>query len=164
VPFVIAGPGVPHGTDDRFVTNTDIAPTVLQIAGGGPQTDRDGRSLVPILLDDAATWRDDFLVEYNGTPRTGHQLHTFADVQAALAQGVHGVPTYRALRTEQYLYVEWYGGPEHEYELYDLDADPSQLTNLVGTPDGGQQHAELTANLQARLAALAACSGESCRN
>ena len=40
-----------------------------------------------------------------------------------------GVPPYVGVRTERFVYVEYGGGAR---ELYDLDADPYQLDNLLG--------------------------------
>jgi hypothetical protein len=51
----------------------------------------------------------------------------------------------------------------HEYELYDMSTDPFQLTNLLSTPEGAAEHAELTATLQQRLEELSACAGPQCR-
>lgn len=67
------------------------------------------------------------------------------------------------MRSERYLYVEWYTGAEHEYELYDLSADPFQLDNLVATPEGAREQASVTTSMQARLEELADCAGASCR-
>jgi N-acetylglucosamine-6-sulfatase len=166
VPFIMEGPGIPTGTDSRFVTNTDLAPTLLQLAGAGDQTDMDGRSLVPALRGDAGPWRNDFLVQYHGTGTGAGNLDTLADVQSAISTygSLTDVPTWRGIRSQQWLYVQWYGGSIHEYELYDMTADPYQLNNLVGTPEGAQQYASVTATLQARLEQLATCSGASCRN
>ena len=165
VPLVLAGPGIEVGTDDRFVTNVDLAPTVLDLAGLDG-SDVDGRSLVPLLEGGSPPWSDDFLVEYNGTygGPTGN-WHTFDDVQNHLALGdTVRPPTFRAIRSVQWLYVEWYAGDVHEYELYDMAADPYQLDNLVATPAGAQAHAATTAALQARLETLMACAGPSCRS
>ena len=87
-------------------------------------------------------------------------------MQAAIATygSIVDIPTWHGVRSAQWLYVEWYGGSVHEYELYDMNADPYQLENLVATPQGAQQYAALTATLQARLEQLAVCSGPSCRN
>ena len=65
-------------------------------------------------------------------------------------------PPYLALRTEQYLYVEYASG---ERELYDMKTDPYQLQNLVTTADPALL-AELTAKLdQLRVCAAADCHG-----
>ena len=73
------------------------------------------------------------------------------------------MPTWRAVRNQRYIYIQWYGGTYHDYELYDLDADPLELTNLLATPAGRAEHADLVAQMQARLDALVNCSGLACR-
>jgi N-acetylglucosamine-6-sulfatase len=166
VPFVLSGTGVPAGVQSEMVTNMDIAPTVLELAGAGVQDDLDGRSLLPLLKGNASGWRSDLLIQYRGTYGAHNPtLDTLADVQAEIARSgsLTLVPTYRALRTEEWLYVEWYGGTVHEYELYDLVNDPYELTNLLSTPEGVAAHEALTASLQARLEQLNGCSGASCR-
>lgn len=53
VPLIIAGAGGPRVTD-AFTLATDIAPTLLELAGAsGAQAAFDGRSLVPLLQGDA---------------------------------------------------------------------------------------------------------------
>lgn len=56
VPLVIRGPGVPVGEADVVTAHTDLAPTILKLAGGDWQReDLDGR---PIPLDEAALVRE----------------------------------------------------------------------------------------------------------
>ena len=134
---------------------------MLQLAGAGSQDDMDGQSLVP-LLTAAAPWRSDFFLEFHGTYSFGSpNLDTLADVQQAIAANgsINLVPTFRAVRSDQWLYVEWYSGTVHEYELYDMNADPGQLDNLVATLEGAQQYADVTSALQTRLEQLAVCAG-----
>jgi N-acetylglucosamine-6-sulfatase len=63
---------------------------------------------------------------------------------------VRSIPDYDAIRTARYNYVEYATG---ERELYDLNADPTELTNIYNpdSPVGGDLHA--------RLNALKSCSG-----
>ncbi len=165
VPFAMAGPGVPHGVESALVTQADVMPTLLDLAGIAVPDDVDGRSLRPLLNGTAGEWRDDFLLEFEGTYNVLYPLHTLANVRTIIGAGAAMlVPTYRAVRTEQHLYVEWYGGSEHDYELYDLVDDPGQMSNLVATPEGAAEHAALTEQLQTRLEELAICSGISCRS
>jgi N-acetylglucosamine-6-sulfatase len=61
----------------------------------------------------------------------------------------------KALRTNNYLYVEYETG---EHELYDLRKDPYELRNMYAsaTPELGRR-------LEAQLDALRKCSAEECR-
>jgi N-acetylglucosamine-6-sulfatase len=165
VPLAISGPGVPTGVEDRFVTNADFVPTLLDLAGAEVTDDLDGRSLVPLFEGTADRWRTDFLVEFRGTYDPFYRLDTRRDVDRILASGgsVTLVPTYRALRTDRRLYVEWYGGDDHEYEFYDVSEDPYQLENLLATPGAANSHRAEVAELHARLEELSECSGVSCR-
>ena len=65
-------------------------------------------------------------------------------------------PPYLALRTEQYLYVEYANG---ERELYDMHADPFLLQNLAATADPA-----LLADLAASMDRLRLCAGADCRS
>ncbi len=165
VPMFVTGPGIPAGAQSSaIVTHADVAPTLLDLAGLAA-SDVDGTSLVPLFEASVSTWRNDFLVEFHGTYGfAGGTLDTLAQVQAAIAAGKPiFIPTFRAIRSDEWLYVEWYSTAPHEYELYDMAADPYQLDNLIATPEGSSQYASTTAALQARLETLGTCAGASCR-
>ena len=59
IPFWIRGPGIAPGTVlDVMGVNSDIAPTVLDLAGAAVPPIMDGRSLAPLLFGgDATAWR-----------------------------------------------------------------------------------------------------------
>ncbi len=136
VPLIMRGPGVPEGERRRqLVTNADLAPTILEAAGAKPGKTQDGRSLFPLLEDRGIEWGRDLLIE--GAP------------------GVNQ-PAFDALRTYRYVYVQHANG---ERELYDLERDPYQLTNLVADP----AYAGVQAELSLRLGLLSVCVGRSCR-
>lgn len=54
---------------DRIVANTDFAPTIFDACGIQPPEDMtlDGRSILPVLADDNAPWRDALLLENGNT-------------------------------------------------------------------------------------------------
>jgi len=134
VPFVVRGPGVPRGGSfDDLVANTDIAPTVLDLAGLPAPGWMDGRSFAPFLDGTAPeAWRSSVLIE-----------------------GVKGTyydrPAYSGVRREDEVYVEYANGGR---EYYDLATDPYQLQNR---PEAVPQEMEEV------LGALENCSGGSCR-
>jgi arylsulfatase A-like enzyme len=66
-----------------------------------------------------------------------------------------GRPWMKALRTNNYLYVEYKTG---EHELYDLRKDPYELHNMYASAS-----LELEQRLEAQLDALRQCSAEECR-
>ncbi|XP_074656189.1 extracellular sulfatase Sulf-2-like isoform X2 [Tubulanus polymorphus] len=77
VPFLIRGPGIPHGIRiPNIVINLDVAPTLLDIAGVPVPEHMDGRSILPLLeyakdpnnnykglISRKKAWRDTFLIE-----------------------------------------------------------------------------------------------------
>ena len=178
VPLVVRGPGVPEGeTLSHLVLNNDLAPTFADLAGAETPSFVDGRSLAP-LLDGEPTppedWRQAFVVEAiaeRGSSRppfidesrvapllTGDPLpkdwRRTSTATAELSEG-WGRPWLKALRTKNYLYVDYKSG---EHELYDLKKDPHQLHNIYSSASP-----ELRARLEAQLDALRQCEAERCR-
>jgi arylsulfatase A-like enzyme len=171
VPLVIAGPGIAHGTDDHLTIQPDLGPTILDLAGIPALGTFDGSSLVPRLQPGAVgPFPTTYVEQYVGGSAAngiGAEMPpglNFAVLVLLLGQEL---PTYRAIRTERYTYVEW-SGPEYggwaSQELYDRDVDPWQLDNLVSTPSGASEHATLVDALTGRLDELATCAGATCRS
>jgi arylsulfatase A-like enzyme len=130
VPLILRGPGIPRGAVRRqLVANVDVAPTVVAAAGATAGRPMDGRRLQPFARDARLHSGRDLLFETTG---------------------------YRALRVPRYVYVEH---STNEQELYDLAADPHQLTSLHASG----AHAPLKAVLAARLAKLRTCAAVACR-
>jgi N-acetylglucosamine-6-sulfatase len=178
VPLIVRGPGVPEGETLRhMVLNNDLAPTFADLAGSEPPSFVDGRSLVPLLTDEPTPlkdWRKRFLIE--AVAERGAERSTFVNesevtplltgdplpndwrrTSAASAQSSEewGRPWMKALRTKNYLYVEYKTG---EHELYDLRKDPYELNNMYATAPP-----EITQRLDAQLDALRQCSAAECR-
>ncbi|MBF6353685.1 sulfatase-like hydrolase/transferase [Nocardia higoensis] len=169
VPFAIAGPGIARGRSDAMALSIDLAPTILDWAGIGGTDRMDGRSLTPVLRGENASWRTDFAAEYGGAGyggRFGIAQEQIPGTDTPL-QYILDMPSWVGIRNQRYLYVRWYERerplPEREYELYDLEVDPYQLTNLVKTPEGRAANADLVAQLDRRLNELATCAGAACR-
>jgi arylsulfatase A-like enzyme len=98
----------------------DIAPTMIQLAGGKPGAQVQGRSLLPLLSSRsrraAGATRKSFLIEY------------WAEQAMPWLVGM----TYKAVRTDRHKYIHWVnrGRADELDELYDLDRDPYELDNL----------------------------------
>lgn len=138
VPLFIRGPGIAPGTViDQLVSNLDLAPTMLELAGRPDQWPdgsgrRDGRSLVPLLLAQgqggvdsgrsvaaAVPWRDRLLIEFVGWTTAYEWLApcqwglTDAPCDANPPAGLINAASncYSALRvvnsTANFLYGEW---------------------------------------------------------
>ncbi len=113
VPFIVRyDPLTPDArTDSHLVVNIDIAPTIADLAGvKAPGVE--GRSMVPLLAGRDPPWRKDFLLEH-------------------MQSDPIGPPSFCGVRTEHEVYVFYSTGEE---ELYNLKADPYELSNLAGQP------------------------------
>jgi len=132
VPFIVYAPDLfPARSESQIVANIDLAPTFAYLAGAPIPETVDGMSLLPLLQDANALWRDEILLEHWPTE-----------------EGVGAmVPEFYAVRTPQWKYVEYITA---EKELYDLVNDPYELTNLAGK----SKYREIEAELAARLVKL----------
>ena len=92
----------------------DIFPTLLELAGLPPRPDLEGHSLVPQLKHSAA-------------PRPWPAITTHN-------QGNHGI------RTEQWRYIRYADGSD---ELYDMQRDPNEWSNLAAAPQHAQTKVDL---------------------
>ncbi len=100
----------------RLVICQDVAPTLLELAGGRPGAQVQGRSLVALLAG-RAPWRKSILIEY------------WAENAMPWLVGM----SYKAVRTARYKYIHWVnrGRAGELDELYDLERDPYELRNLA---------------------------------
>ncbi|KAA0233924.1 MAG: Arylsulfatase [Acidimicrobiales bacterium] len=166
VPLVIAGPGIPAGSSNRaMVLNTDLAPTFMDLAGARVPPDVDGKSLAPLLDGGTpAGWRTRFIAQYVSGGALDGVAAEIPDFLWYLRAAE--IPTYRALHTERFVFIEWHGdeefGGRHAYELYDLKLDPYQRQNLLGSRYGLLLTPWVAALLTPQLDALEACAGRGC--
>jgi arylsulfatase A-like enzyme len=143
VPTALAGPGFDAGRPvRRLVSHLDLPPTLLDAAGLAVPAEMGGRSLVPLVRGEPDPRPDDVLVQISES-QVGRALRTPRWKYAAVAPGADGWTVPAAGR-----YVDSH--------LYDLEADPHELRNLVGSP----AHREVLAGLRARLAERIVEAGE----
>jgi arylsulfatase A-like enzyme len=106
--------------ETKFALNIDLAPTFAELAGVGVPLAVDGASLLHVLdgsTEPAGPWRTDFL-----------------------AEAWPGSHPWALVREAQWKYTEipvtpGNAGTAFERELYDLDADPYEQTNVAGLPE-----------------------------
>jgi arylsulfatase A-like enzyme len=125
IPMAMRFPGrIPEGhRSDRLVSNLDVAPTILDAAKLGFPEEVQGRSLLSLTGGQREQWREDLMCETHG----------------------HGEDhAGRLLVTDRYKYVANRGQLD---ELYDLEKDPYELTNLVSDPG----YRDVLSDMQARL-------------
>jgi choline-sulfatase len=111
VPLLLAGPGITHDVINTPVSHIDLVPTLLAAAQIEP---RDSEELPGIsLLDHDALEASDRAVfaEY----------HANGSVAASFM-----------LRRDRYKYIEYVG---ERPQLFDLDADPGEMSDLSRHPD-----------------------------
>jgi N-acetylglucosamine-6-sulfatase len=148
VPLIVDGPGVAAGSSSTAMAeNIDLAKTFTAI--GGTTLPSDGHSLLGLLHGVATTgWRNAILVEHQGPVRR----RTDPDFQLPVSGNP---PSYEAMRTHDFLYVEYKDG---EREYYDLRSDPFELDNLAPYLSAGE-----LAELHAELLAMEHChNGAAC--
>jgi iduronate 2-sulfatase len=123
VPLIIASPTAKgRGRAARGLAElVDLYPTLASLAGLDVPDPIDGVSLVPMLDDPDRVVKD-----------------------AAFTQARNGY----AVRTDRWRYIEWASG-EQGAQLYDMERDAAETSNLVQDP----QHAATVADLRARVAA-----------
>lgn len=112
IPMVISWPGVTTGSrSEALVSNLDLVPTVLDMAGIVPPKYMDGKSMVGLLKEDRIDWREDFMAEHYG------HFKVYAP--------------QRALYYKNYKYIAC-DGDKHEF--YDIKKDPFELNDLFQDP------------------------------
>ncbi|MDQ3623489.1 MAG: sulfatase [Verrucomicrobiota bacterium] len=130
VPLIIAAPGVKPGRSKSIVQLVDVFPTLCDLTGAPTPPSVEGKSLVLLLRDPAAT------------------VH-----EAAFSyDGAH-----HALRTARWGYMRYTEGSQ---ELYDMNADPGQFTNLARIPAHTATLANLRQQLDQRVKASGASKGK----
>ncbi|MBI4603636.1 MAG: sulfatase-like hydrolase/transferase [Planctomycetes bacterium] len=138
VPLLARWPGVvkPGTRVEAVVSNLDIFPSVLDAARvPAPADYRDrGRSLLPLLRGErSAAWDEALLGQYD--------MHHY--VRAPM----------RMLRTPRWKLVR-HLGPGGMDELYDLERDPGELSNLAAAPEAQEALVRLRAELDRRRRAV----------
>lgn len=118
VPLMLRWPGhIPAGkTSDSLVEIIDLFPTIIEATGSRPSERALGKSLWPVIKGEVAELREWQLSEI----------------------GEHNV----MIRNHQYKYVV--DGEFRGFMLYDLQNDPDEQNNLIGSP--GVENLELRLN------------------
>jgi len=118
VPLLVWAPGMvkPNSVMEQIIMNVDLAPTFLDIAGIEKPKQMEGFSFADILRGKNTAWqREKVFYEYYW--------------EAAFPQ----TPTTFAIRTDRFKYI-YYNGIWDINELYDLQADPYEMNNLIRDP------------------------------
>ena len=139
VPFLLRWPGG-LGRDgrraDALIDAPDLMPTLLGLCGLEIPPAVEGRDLSPAARGEPCQGDDEAAVLTCVAP--------FTEWTREL-----GAREYRGLRTDRHTYVRDLTGP---WLLFDNDADPYQMTNLIGSPQCAKLQQDLAANLDRKLA------------
>lgn len=134
VPTAITGPGFEAGGQlQELVSLVDLPPTLLDAAGIEVPKAMSGRSILPLLKREREGWPEEVFVQISES-QVGRAIRTKRWKYGVTALGKSG---WRDSGSETY--VEQY--------LYDLEADPYELTNLIGR----QSHQKIAESLRERL-------------
>lgn len=115
IPLIVRWPQVIEAgtSSDAFVRLLDLMPTFLEMTGITPPENIHGRSIVSLLQGEQPDeWPETLFAEYHGDE--------------------FGLYSQRMVRSNRFKYV--YNVPDRD-ELYDLQADPAELRNLIDHPD-----------------------------
>jgi N-acetylglucosamine-6-sulfatase len=129
MPFVIRWPGVvkPGTRFTEMIQNIDYAPTFMEMAGGQAPAGVHGRSIVPVLkAETPADWRQSIYYHF-------------------FSAGGHMVPIHYGVRTPRHTLA--YFPATNEWELFDLEKDPTQMRSVYADPAYATTVTELKAEL-----------------
>lgn len=124
VPFIVAGPGIPHQRSKALVYLMDLLPTFAEWAGVPIPAGVEGSSLVEVIQGRKRNVRD---VLYTG----------YRDGQRAIRDSRWKLYRYPLVDRTQ---------------LFDLEEDPHELNNVADDPRYTVKRAELTEKLKVEMA------------
>ncbi len=146
VPTALRGPGFDGGGEiDALVSLVDLPPTLLDAAGIPVPPEMEGRSVLRKVRDRSSDWPQDVFVQISES-QTGRCVRTARWKYSARSEERDGATGELVSRESAEVYADDC--------LYDLRADPWELTNLIGMPTYGAVVAEMRERLVARMTAI----------
>lgn len=130
MPLVVRWPEVVSAGSrvSALVQNIDFGATLLDAAGVEVPWEMQGVSMMPILeKGDKVPWRDSLYYHY-------------------YEEGEHNVPRHEGVRTDRYKLIHFYD--LDEWELFDLEKDPSEMRSVYKDPDYSEIRQDMTAELE----------------
>ena len=144
VPLMIAYPGKTHpGRYDELIESIDLLPTLCEWAHINEPYHCQGRSLAPLISGNRRAYqpKESVFCE-NIIPEVFLKDHIRFQKHAGVAGVRH--PDAKMVRTKRWKYVYY---PDGWSELFDLEADPSELNNLSSS----SRHRSIIQEMQSRL-------------
>jgi len=170
VPLIVKGPGIKAASKtDAMVTWIDLLPTLVELGGGAPPADIDGRSFAAALRGEKQTHREEIFATHSGdrefnvypirclrTPGWKYILNLHPEFQYAThinrGGARDGLEYFRSWEDAAKIdslarqIVQRYKQRPRE-ELYDLAADPHELTNLADKDEHSLRLAQMRAKV-----------------
>jgi len=125
---------------DQMINNMDLLPSLVDLAGGKPPRNIEGKSILPLLNGEIDEFRNKIFAE-----KTYHELYD--PIRCLRTQRYKMIYNFEPLDTlyqipadvlmdlsGQYM-KERYNHPRVAEELYDLHKDPNETTNLINDPE-----------------------------
>lgn len=118
IPAAARGPGFDGGGSmQRLVSTVDFAPSLLDAAGQPIPDTVEGKSILPLLRSQSEAWPEEVFIQISES-QVGRAVRTSRWKYSVVAPDKDG---YRDASAEHYV----------EECLYDLQADPHELDNLI---------------------------------
>ena len=181
VPFFVRWPGEipPQGNTSALISGEDLAPTLLDVAGLKPHERMSGKSFLPLLKGDSYEPRKYVFVErgpHGSAPVTTNITSSSYDLSRAVRSDRYKFiynatpwipyspvdsaagPSWKQIQAAhnsgvlpKALSSTYFTKPRPVYELYDLDNDPSELSNLSGKAEVAEVEADLRRALAEKM-------------
>jgi choline-sulfatase len=136
VPLILSYPSrLSPGVEKASVSSADIMPTILDLSGISMPAGIEGRNLAPILTGATERGGETFAICERITPNAAH-----------VRQFLPGMRGSFMVRGEEWKYMRYSGGSEY---LYNLAADPGEITNLAGRAEHAERKRHLIQVLDA---------------
>lgn len=126
VPLIVKAPGLAPVRSNSFAELLDLYPTLAEMAGLPEQSSLQGKSLVPVFEN------------------PDHEVRDYA---FSVTQGGN---TF-LIRTNRWAYIQYNEDGSAGAELFDMEQDPKQYTNLVANPHFKPVVDEMKEILKAKL-------------
>jgi arylsulfatase A-like enzyme len=125
---------------NQMLSNIDLLPTLVELAGGKPPSNIEGKSIMPMLKGKINDFRTEIFAE-----KTFHELYD--PIRCIRTKRYKMIYNFEPLETlyqipidilkdfsGQYM-KDIYNHPRVTEELYDLENDPNEVINLAKHPD-----------------------------
>lgn len=173
VPLIVSRAGhiKPGSRTDAMVSWIDVFPTLIEVGGGEVPENIDGQSFLSVLNGTKESHRDRIFTTHSGdllmnvylsrsvradrykliwNPHPEFAFTSYIDLLLRATSGDYFKEWTEAAKTDKHaaeVVANYYSRPE--FELYDLQTDPHEQTNLASNPELAQVQQNLLSELKA---------------